>query len=57
MKKQTQAIHTAFQHPDTYGALAMPVYHTAAYEFGNAAEMADDLLHDILQAVDGASLS
>lgn len=41
MKKQTQAIHTAFQHPDTYGSLAMPVYHTAAYEFGNAAEMAD----------------
>lgn len=39
MKKQTKAIHTAFQHPDTYGALSMPVYHTAAYEFDSAAEM------------------
>jgi O-acetylhomoserine (thiol)-lyase len=26
---------------DPYGALSMPVYHTAAYEFSNAAEMAD----------------
>ena len=41
MNKQTQAIHTAFQRPDSYGALSMPVYHTAAYEFGNAADMAD----------------
>lgn len=39
MKKRTKAIHTAFQHPDTYGALSMPVYHTAAYEFDSAAEM------------------
>ena len=41
MKKQTQAIHTRFQSRDTYGSLAMPVYHTAAYEFDNATEMAD----------------
>ena len=41
MKKQTQAIHTQFQSRDTYGSLAMPVYHTAAYEFDNATEMAD----------------
>ncbi|MBQ8500836.1 MAG: PLP-dependent transferase [Bacteroides sp.] len=41
MKKQTKAIHTAFQSPDAYHALAMPVYHTAAYEFDNADEMAD----------------
>ena len=41
MKKQTKAIHTQFQSPDAYNALSMPVYHTAAYEFDNAAEMAD----------------
>ena len=41
MKKQTQAIHTRFQTKDAYGSLAMPVYHTAAYEFDNATEMAD----------------
>ena len=41
MKKQTKAIHTRFQCPDAYNALSMPVYHTAAYEFDNAAEMAD----------------
>ena len=41
MNTQTQAIHTAFQRPDSYGALSMPVYHTAAYEFDNAADMAD----------------
>ena len=41
MNKQTQAIHTTFQRRDSYGALSMPVYHTAAYEFGNATDMAD----------------
>lgn len=41
MNKQTQAIHTAFQRRDSYGALSMPVYHTAAYEFDSAADMAD----------------
>ena len=41
MKKQTQAIQTRFQSQDAYGSLAMPVYHTAAYEFNNATEMAD----------------
>ena len=41
MKKQTEAIHTAYQLPDAYGALSMPVYHSVAYEFKNAAEMAD----------------
>ncbi len=41
MKKQTQAIHTPFQHRDAYNSLSMPVYHTAAYEFDNATEMAD----------------
>lgn len=41
MKKQTLAIDTPYQHPDAYGALSMPVYHCAAYEFDNAEEMAD----------------
>lgn len=41
MKKQTKAIHTQFQSQDAYNALSMPVYHTAAYEFANAKEMAD----------------
>lgn len=41
MKKQTRAIHTRFQHPDAYNSLSMPVYHTVAYEFDNAAVMAD----------------
>ena len=41
MKKQTLAIHTPFQSRDAYGALSMPVSHTAAYEFDNAEVMAD----------------
>ncbi|MGL4851365.1 MAG: PLP-dependent transferase [Phocaeicola sp.] len=41
MRKQTQAIHTNYQSPDAYNSLSMPVYHTAAYEFENASEMAD----------------
>ncbi len=41
MKKQTQAIHVPHQRRDAYGSLSMPVYHTAAYEFDTAAEMAD----------------
>ena len=41
MKKQTKAIHTRFAQRDAYNALSMPVYHTAAYEFGDAEEMAD----------------
>lgn len=41
MKKQTKAIHTSFQSKDAYNALSMPVYHTAAYEFENAAAMSD----------------
>lgn len=31
MKTKTKAIHSAYQGKDAYGALAMPVYHTAAY--------------------------
>ena len=33
MKTKTKAIHSAYQSKDAYGALAMPVYHTDAYEF------------------------
>ena len=36
MQKQTTAIHARYQQPDAYGALSMPVYHCAAYEFANA---------------------
>ncbi len=39
MNSQTKAIHTPFRLPDAYGAIAMPVYHTAAFEFANAEEM------------------
>lgn len=39
MKKETKAIHTPFRLPDAYGAISMPVYHTAAFEFNNAEEM------------------
>lgn len=41
MKKQTKAIHTGFPAKDAFGSLSMPVYHTAAYEFDNADDMAD----------------
>ena len=41
MKKQTAALHTTPARPDAYGSLSMPVYHTAAYEFDTAADMAD----------------
>ena len=41
MKNQTKAIDTPFGKRDAYGSLSMPIYHTAAYEFGTAADMAD----------------
>lgn len=41
MKKNTIAIQSQFPHRDAYGAIAMPVYHTDAYEFDNATVMAD----------------
>lgn len=41
MKKSTIAIQSPFPHRDAYGAIAMPVYHTDAYEFDNAAVMSD----------------
>lgn len=48
MKKQTKAIHTKFPRNDAYGSLSMPVYHTAAYEFDDADEMADAFCGRIL---------
>lgn len=41
MKKQTQALHTPFPAKDAYNAISMPVYHTAAYAFDDAAMMAE----------------
>ena len=41
MKKSTIAIETKLPRRDAYGAIAMPVYHTAAYEFETAKDMAD----------------
>ena len=41
MKKQTIAINNPFVRPDAYGALAVPVYNNVAFEFDDAAVMAD----------------
>lgn len=41
MKPETHCIHVPYQSPDAYGALNMPVYHTLAYEFPNAASMVE----------------
>ena len=39
MQKQTIAIHTVPEIGDPHGALSMPVYHSAAFEFNSAADM------------------
>ena len=41
MNKQTVAINNPFVRSDVYGALAVPVYNNVAFEFDDAAEMAD----------------
>ena len=41
MKKQTQAIHVAYERRDAYDSLSVPVYNTLAYEFDNAAIMSE----------------
>jgi O-acetylhomoserine (thiol)-lyase len=41
MKYETQILTTKYQKPDAYGALSMPVYHTAAFEFPSAKAMSD----------------
>ncbi|MBO6013450.1 MAG: PLP-dependent transferase [Bacteroidales bacterium] len=39
MDCQTKALHTTPMHVDPYGSLSVPVYHTAAYQFPDAASM------------------
>lgn len=41
MKKNTRSIHCAYPRRDAYDALSMPVYESVAYEFEDAATMAD----------------
>ena len=38
-KYETKILTTPYGKPDAYHALAMPVYHTAAYEFDSAEDM------------------
>ncbi|MGM9802784.1 MAG: trans-sulfuration enzyme family protein [Muribaculaceae bacterium] len=49
MKLQTKAIDTPFPKKDAYGSLAMPVYHTCAYEFATAAQMSDAFTGVVLE--------
>lgn len=49
MKLKTKAIDTPFPKKDAYGALAMPVYHTCAYEFDTAAQMTDAFTGVVLE--------
>jgi len=48
MKKQTIAIDTPFDRKDPYGAISMPVYNTAAYEFDTAQDMTDAFTGKVL---------
>ncbi|MBR1800246.1 MAG: O-acetylhomoserine aminocarboxypropyltransferase/cysteine synthase [Bacteroidaceae bacterium] len=41
MKSETKIITAKYQKPDAYGSLAMPVYHTASFEFPSAKAMSD----------------
>ena len=41
MDKRTIAINTPYERPDAYGALSVPIYNNVAFEFADAAEMAD----------------
>ncbi|MDR2118667.1 MAG: PLP-dependent transferase [Tannerellaceae bacterium] len=38
---ETQLLHVPYEKPDAYNALAMPVYHSVAYEFETAEAMED----------------
>ena len=51
MKKQTQAIHLAYERRDAYDALSMPVYNAVAYEFDNA-QMMSEAFTDKISAPD-----
>lgn len=41
MKYETNILNTMYQQPDAYGALSMPVYLTASFEFPSAKAMTD----------------
>ncbi len=41
MQYETKILTTKYPKPDPYGALSMPVYHTAAFEFESAKAMSD----------------
>ena len=41
MQYETKILTTKYQKPDAYGALSMPVYYTAAFEFESAKAMSD----------------
>jgi len=41
MQYETKVLTTKYQKPDAYGALSMPVYYTAAFEFPDAKAMSD----------------
>ena len=41
MQYETKILTTKYQKPDAYGALSMPVYYTAAFEFDSAKAMSD----------------
>lgn len=41
MNYETKILTTKYQKPDAYGALSMPVYYTAAFEFPSARAMSD----------------
>ena len=41
MKSETKILTAKYQKPDAYGSLAMPVYHTASFEFPSAKAMSD----------------
>lgn len=41
MKYTTQALHTKYPKKDTFGALRMPIYQNAAFEYGSSQELED----------------
>ncbi|MBQ3771287.1 MAG: aminotransferase class V-fold PLP-dependent enzyme [Bacteroidaceae bacterium] len=49
MSKQTVATKTNYSKKDPYGALSMPVYHCAAFEFDSAQAMADAFCGRVLE--------
>lgn len=41
MDNRTLATHSPSQHADVYGSISMPIYHTAAFQFPDAASMTE----------------